>query len=165
MTEIADGPNPRPESLAATGETPARTPGPRLSMVRLAVAATVLFTLMSVALLGWKWGQVRVFPDMAVIIRGDVSTADTEVVVKCDDDQREVARTKLGPTNNYEFIVMIERSKRHTLRATYGTHVLVDTVVETPTSGNVRYDLRMTPEVRTAATAPVAKPGNGGQPP
>src|SRR5206468_2304742 len=108
-------------------------------------AATVLFTLVAVGLLGWQWARVTI-PDMTIAVRGDAGTADTEVVVHCDEDNREIARGKLLPENSYTFVVMVERSKRHSIRATYGTTVVLEGPITMPNSGDIRIDLRIPPE-------------------
>src|SRR4051794_23714025 len=133
MTELANGSQSIQATPTATGDTGVAPPGPRRTFIRLAVAASVVFTMVAVGLLGWRWARV-VIPDMTIAVKGDATSNGAEVVVKCDDDQREIARGKLEPENNFTFVVMVERSKRHSIRATYGTTTVLEGPIAMPNS-------------------------------
>jgi hypothetical protein len=166
MTELANGTQSNHASPAADiPGTPPPAHGPRRTFIHLALVATVLFTLITVGMLGWRWARVTI-PDMTIAVRGDATAADTEVVVNCDDDHREIARGKLAAENNYTFVVMVERHKRHSIRATYGTTVLLEGPIAMPGSGDILIMVKMPPELRTPpATAPAAQRSRGQQPP
>ena len=152
MPEVAD-PSAAPPSEKPDPVSPTLEGKPRRLFIHLAVGGAVLFTLIAVGMLGWRWSHVDI-PDMAIIVRGDADSKGTEIVVKNEDEHREIARGHLAADNNYEFIVMVERKRRNSIRATLGKTVLLESSIPMPDSGNVLIDLKVPPELKPHPPAP-----------
>ena len=79
---------------------------PSAWVIRLAVAATILLVIASIAVVGWRWMHVQ-FPNAALFIRGDATSDGVEVFVS-NADGETIFHDRMTAGNNYQLVVLVE---------------------------------------------------------
>lgn len=116
-------------------DTPQNSPHTKTWFVRLALIVTVLFVLVSVGAVGWRWYNVR-FPNTAMSVRGSVECEGADVTVS-DDDGNPIFHGRLTRDNQYQLIVLVE-SGFYTIVAQRSGEVLVRDRIFIPSTGGVQ---------------------------
>ncbi|HEX8916444.1 MAG TPA: hypothetical protein VF796_29100 [Humisphaera sp.] len=133
-------------------------------LAKAGVCAAVALTLALVALLGWRWFQVR-FPTSVFVAYGDPTAADLDLQLFATDGT-EVAQGRLTAERNYRFSVLVDEGT-YVLRARMGDRSLPDQRVFIPGGRGVSMRIDLPPDMRStaAATRPATLPADAAAPP
>jgi hypothetical protein len=139
-----------PEKRMAAKQTTPRV-GSAL-FARAAIVSVILFTIVTVGLIGWRWYHVR-FPNALLVVRGSEISAGAEVVVQNEAGQ-EVFRGLLTSDTQYQVVALVEQGG-YIVKVQRGGVALVEDRTYVPNGSGVLIQVEREKAGTNPATLPV----------